>query len=217
MLWRYLLVTAAAVWLLNAETAQSANGAPTLTGTLPDSSVGADYFFLPEAKDPEGDALQFTLSGAPSWMIFRESDGRIVGRPPEEGVYPNIVLSVRDRAGNVTSLPPATVTITATGKRPASKAPARATSSAATGDAKLSWARPTHNVDGTVLTNLAGYRICYGTTPDTMTKTVEVTDPNVTSYTVKGLFPGTYFFAVRAYGKDGRESGISSIAKKVVK
>jgi hypothetical protein len=46
---------------------------------------------------------------------------------------------------------------------------------------------------------------------------VEVADPSATSYTINGLAPGTYYFAVRAYGSDGRESGISSIVKKVVR
>ena len=116
MLWRHLVVTAAAAWLCvsaAADAAESkANRAPIVTGTIPNSSVGADYFFRPEAKDPEGDALTFILTGAPTWMVFRASDGRIVGRPPEAAVYHNIVLSVRDSAGNTTSLPPATVTIT---------------------------------------------------------------------------------------------------------
>jgi hypothetical protein len=221
MLWRHFVVTTAAAWLCafaaDAAVELKANRPPIITGTIPNSSVGADYFFLPDAKDPEGDALTFTLTGAPSWMIFRASDGRIVGRPPEAAVYHNVVLSVRDSAGNTTSLPPATVTIT-TG--PANKARASSpsfASSATTGNARLSWTRPTHNADGTVLTNLAGYRISYDTTPDDLTKTVQVADPSATTYTINGLAPGTYYFAVRAYGSDGRESGISSIVKKVVR
>jgi hypothetical protein len=219
MLWRQFVVTVAAAWLcaFATDAAPSANRAPTITGTIGDGSVGADYFFRPEATDPEGDALTFTLTGAPSWMVLRASDGRIVGRPPEAAVYHNIVMSVRDSAGNTTSLPPATVTITA---GPANKARASSpsfASSAATGNARLSWARPTHNADGTLLTNLAGYRISYGTTPDALTKTVQVADPSATSYTINGLSPGTYYFAVRAYGSDGRESGISSIVKKEVR
>jgi hypothetical protein len=212
MLWRHLVVTAAAAVLcVFAADAAVANRAPTITGTMGNSSVGADYFFRPEAKDPEGDALTFTLTGAPSWMVFRASDGRIVGRPPVAAVYSNIVMSVRDSAGNTTSLPPATVTITG----PANAA--RVPSSAAKGKARLSWKRPTHNADGTPLTNLAGYRISYGTAPDALTRTVEVADPNATSYTISDLPPGPYYFTLRSYRSDGNESMSSDVATIMVK
>jgi hypothetical protein len=213
MLWRQFILTAAVGLCAFAADAAtpSTNRPPTISGTIGNGTVGKDYYFLPVAKDPDGDALTFTLTGAPSWMKFRESDGRIVGSPPAAAIYPNIVLSVRDSAGNTVSLPPATVTIT----DPANPTPAK--SVAGKGKLRLSWQRPTHNADGSVLKNLAGYRISYGTAPDALTRTAEVADPNATSYTIEGLTPGPYYFAIRSYRSDGSESENSNIATKTVK
>jgi hypothetical protein len=37
-----------------------------------------------------------------------------------------------------------------------------------------------------------------------------------TSYTISGLAPGTYYFAVRAYDASGNESGYSNEASKTI-
>lgn len=62
--------------------------------------------------------------------------------------------------------------------------------------AELSWEAPATNEDGTSITDLAGYKISYGTSPGEYTETIPV--GNVTTYTVYGLSTGTYYFAVRS-------------------
>lgn len=81
------------------------------------------------------------------------------------------------------------------------------------GEARLSWAAPTQNTDGSPLTNLAGYRVLYGPSPTTLNQTAQVTS---TSFTVPNLAPGTWYFAVRAYTTSGVESANSNLASKVI-
>lgn len=84
------------------------------------------------------------------------------------------------------------------------------------GMASLSWTPPTQNTDGTALTNLAGYRIHYGTSPTALISTIQIANAGVSAYTVSGLAPGTYYFAVRAYSSAGSESVHSNVGSKVV-
>lgn len=84
------------------------------------------------------------------------------------------------------------------------------------GTAVLSWRPPTQNTDGSALTNLAGYRIHYGTSPTALVSTIQLANAGASAYTVSGLAPGTYYFAVRAYSSAGTESVSSNIASKVV-
>jgi fibronectin type 3 domain-containing protein len=56
--------------------------------------------------------------------------------------------------------------------------------------------------------DLAGYKVYYGTVSRAQTDSIDV--GNVTAYTVMGLLEGrTYFFAATAYDRYGRESGFS--------
>ncbi len=84
------------------------------------------------------------------------------------------------------------------------------------GGATLSWTAPTSNTDGTALSNLAGYRISYGTNASALTQTVQIANPSVTTYSLSSLSPGTYYFAVRAYTSNGTESSNSNVSSKVV-
>jgi hypothetical protein len=70
----------------------------------------------------------------------------------------------------------------------------------------LDWQPPTENSDGSVLTNLAGYTVYYGTSADNLSKSVKVTNPGLTAYSVTGLTSGTWYFAVTSYSADGVES-----------
>jgi len=70
----------------------------------------------------------------------------------------------------------------------------------------LAWEAPTQNSDGTPLTDLAGYKIHYGTESQTYTQTVPLANPGLTSYVIDGLAAGTYYFAVTAYNSAGTES-----------
>jgi hypothetical protein len=74
------------------------------------------------------------------------------------------------------------------------------------GVATLDWQPPTQNSDGTVLTNLAGYMVYYGTDRNDLSQSVKVSNPGVASYTVTGLTSGAWYFAVTSYSADGVES-----------
>ena len=70
----------------------------------------------------------------------------------------------------------------------------------------LSWVAPTLNTDGTILNDLAGYYVNYGTSATALTQTVTVTGATSTSYTIANLTPGTYYFSVTAYSSAGTQS-----------
>jgi len=80
-----------------------------------------------------------------------------------------------------------------------------------TGTATLDWTPPTENSDGTTLTNLAGYTVYYGTSPDALTESVKVSNPGLTAYTLSNLPTGTWYFAVTAYSATGVESSRSGV------
>lgn len=84
------------------------------------------------------------------------------------------------------------------------------------GGITLSWTAPTENDDGSRLTNLAGYRISYGTQGGTRPTTVQV-GPNVTRHTLTGLGSGSWFFSVKAFNTEGRESAASNVVERVVR
>jgi hypothetical protein len=80
----------------------------------------------------------------------------------------------------------------------------------------LDWQPPTENSDGSALTNLAGYTVYYGTSPDNLSKSVKVSNPGLTAYSVTGLTSGTWYFAVTSYSSDGVESTrTSTVSTKI--
>jgi hypothetical protein len=79
--------------------------------------------------------------------------------------------------------------------------------------ATLSWVAPTTNTDGTPLTDLAGYKIHYGTASGNYSSAINV--GNTTTSAVSNLNDGaTYYFAVTAYDTSGMESAYSNEVSK---
>jgi hypothetical protein len=178
------------------------NTPPAISGTPVSSvNVGSTYSFKPTASDANGDSLTFSIANRPSWASFNSSTGQLSGTPSSSnaGSYSNIVISVSD--GKATATLPA-FSISVAQLQPRS--------------ATLSWAAPTANTDGSTLTNLAGYRIVYGTSASVLSQTIQVSNPGVTTYVVENLAPGTYYFAIKAYTADGTESAASNIVSKIV-
>jgi hypothetical protein len=86
-----------------------------------------------------------------------------------------------------------------------------------TGSATLNWIAPQNNADGSALSDLAGYRIYYGTTSGQYTKVISIASPYTTSYTIQNLSAGTYFATVKAYDTANNESSSSTEVTKTIK
>jgi hypothetical protein len=85
------------------------------------------------------------------------------------------------------------------------------------GTATLTWAPVKTDTSGKALKGLAGYRIHYGTSAKAMCNVVVLKDPGQTTYVVKDLYPGTWYFAVSAYTTSGAEGALSNVASKTIK
>jgi hypothetical protein len=176
------------------------NAAPTISGTpATAATVASAYVFQPSASDANGDTLAWSIENRPSWLDFNTATGRLSGTPSVAGTSSNIIIRVSDGAATA-SLPAFSITTKGI---------------VSSGSATLSWQRPTQNTDGSALTNLAGYRIVYGTSQNALNQTIQITNPSTTTYVVDGLASGTWYFAVKSY-TDTAESGNSSIASKTI-
>lgn len=178
------------------------NAAPTISGT-PATSVmqGTQYIFQPSASDANGDPLTFSIVNRPAWANFTPATGRLQGTPTAAnvGTTNGIVISVTDGVAS-RSLTAFNITV----------------QSAATGSAALSWQPPTLNVDGSPLTNLAGYRVYWGTSPGSYPSSVTLNNPGITTYVVNNLISGTYYFVVTAFNAIGAESQLSNAVSKTI-
>jgi chitodextrinase len=106
------------------------------------------------------------------------------------------IVSAYDQAGNSSAQSAAlNVTTTGTPPPPVYSVP-------------LAWDAPTTNVDGSPLTNLAGYWLYYGTSSGVFTTNINI--GNVTTYTISNLPYGTYYFAIKAYNSTNNFSDYSS-------
>jgi hypothetical protein len=187
---------------LSTGSTSTGNTAPTISGTPPPAVlVGTLYSFTPTAADRDGDTLTFTISNKPAWATFSSSTGRLRGTPTAEhvGTYSNITIRVSDGLATAT-LPAFAISVTAV----------------ATGSATLSWAAPTQNEDGSPLSNLAGYKVHWGTAQGSYSNTVTINNPGVTTYVLDNLVAGTYYFATSAFNSLGVESHYSNEASKTI-
>jgi trimeric autotransporter adhesin len=87
---------------------------------------------------------------------------------------------------------------------------------AGNGTALLSWMPPTQNTDGSALTDLAGYRIHYGTSPGSYSETITLDNPGLSSYMVENLVSGNWFFAMTSLNSLGIESDYSMEVSKTI-
>ena len=175
---------------------------PTISGQPPTSvNVGATYTFTPSATDSANRALTFSIQNAPSWSTFNTSTGQVSGTPSATyaGTYSNIVISVSDGT--------ASASLTAF---------SIAVNQISNGSATVNWTPPTSNSDGSTLTNLAGYRIHYGTASNSLTQSVQVANVGLTSYTLTNLTGGAWYFGVSAYTSGGQESAVSNVVSKQI-
>jgi hypothetical protein len=174
----------------------------TISGTPSGSvNVSSAYSFTPTVSNPSGGTLTFSIQNKPSWLSFNGANGQLSGTPAAAnvGTYANIGISVSDGT-NSASLTAFTITV----------------NQSSNGTATLDWTTVTHNMDGTTLTNLAGYNIHYGSSASNMNQTIQVTNPSLTAYVVTNLSSGAWYFAVAAYTSGGVEGVLSNVGSKSI-
>jgi len=88
--------------------------------------------------------------------------------------------------------------------------------SSSAGSATVSWEAPTTNTNGTALTDLAGYRIYYGSSPEHLDHAVRISTVGLQTYVIDGLEPGNWYFAVLALAANGTESRLSDVVQKTI-
>jgi Putative Ig domain len=172
---------------------------PTISGSPATSDVaGSAYSFQPSASGPSGMTLSFSVQNKPAWANFSIATGQLAGTPgsTQTGTYGNIILSVSDGQAS-SALPAFSITVTA----PAST----------TGTATVNVTPPTQNSDGSPLTNLAGMRVYYGTSPASLSQQIQLANTTATSYTLSNLASGTWYFGATAYTTMGTESALSPV------
>lgn len=85
------------------------------------------------------------------------------------------------------------------------------------GSARLTWTAPTQNTDGSALTNLAGFTAHYGSSPTTLSQTVQVPGgATARELTIDDLAAGAWYFGVRAINTDQVQSDLSNVASKTI-
>lgn len=81
--------------------------------------------------------------------------------------------------------------------------------------ATFAWTAPTTNTDGTVLTDLAGFRL-YSGANGVGSLVASITSPSATSYQLTNLQVGNYSWYLTAYNASNIESGPSNNATKSI-
>jgi hypothetical protein len=178
------------------------NTAPTISGHASTAvNAGTAYRFTPTAADANKDKLLFRIKNMPDWARFNTASGGLSGTPTaaDVGTYANIQISVSDGKAGV-ALPSFTIAV----------------NQMSAGNATLDWTPPLENNDGTVLTNLAGYNVHYGTSPDELTHVDKVANPGLTSYVVENLSTGKWYFAISSYATNGAESSNSGVVSTTI-
>ncbi len=181
-------------------TVEENNLPPQISGTPEKTTFYASrwYTFTPTAYDPEGSRLKFFISNTPGWISFDENTGTISSQPTIDdiGSEYEITISVSD-GKNMTDLEPFTLSV-----------------EAGIETALISWTPPTKNRDGTVLEDLAGYKIYYGSEAGKYNESITLSSLEITAYTIKNLPLPEYFFAMTAFDIYGNESEFSETVNK---
>ncbi|WP_155999663.1 fibronectin type III domain-containing protein [Thioalkalivibrio sulfidiphilus] len=79
-------------------------------------------------------------------------------------------------------------------------------SAVGTATVTLTWVAPTHRADGSAvaLSDISGYRLYYGPTPDHLPHVVEIEGQDTTTYELE-LPVGSVYFRISAMESDGTE------------
>jgi hypothetical protein len=188
--------------VVRSENPRSENRAPSINveaGAY--ARVGAPYELKPEFNDADRDELTFSANNLPPWAKLDPKTGRVLGTPNagDVGEYESIVITVADathvaktREFAITVLPPIT------------------------GVASLQWEVPASRLDGTLLDDLAGYRILYGRSPEDLDHSVFIAGAEANTYELADLESGIWYFAVAAVRANGLEGPPSTPSMKSI-
>jgi len=175
------------------------NQPPAIFGTPPTTAtVGSQYSFTPMANDPDvGDTLTFSIVNRPIWATLDTHTGTLQGMPTitDVGTTTGIVLAVGDQDGASAALAAFSIVV----------------QSNATRSALLLWLPPMQNTDGSPLTDLAGYKVYWGTSQGPYPNSITLSQSGLASYRVENLSPNTYYFVITAFNSSGVESGFSNV------
>ena len=177
-------------------------GAPAISGQpITALNVNTAYTFVPTVSSTTGGTLAFTIQNKPVWATFDTATGALAGTPNSSNIgnYDGVVISVNNGIATA-ALPTFNISVT----------------QFSNGSVTLSWLPPTTNTNGTALTNLAGYKIYYGTSPTSLTQSVQITNPGVADYVIDNLSPATWYFSLVSYNSVDVESPLSAIVSKLI-
>jgi hypothetical protein len=173
------------------------SGSPATT-----AQVGQYYSFRPTVIASAGSTLTYAVGNKPAWALFSATTGTLSGTPTTgSATAANILVSVSNGAQS-TALPAFNITV--------QPAPVLART------AVVGWSPPTQNIDGSPLTNLAGYVIHYGTSSTALNNKISVASAGATSVEITSLSPGNWNFAVSAINTANVESPISPVVGKTI-
>jgi hypothetical protein len=174
------------------------SGSPATT-----AQVGQYYSFSPTVIASAGSTLTYAVGNKPAWAQFSATTGALSGTPSTgSATAANILVSVSNGAQSA-ALPAFNIIV-----QPAPVVVA--------GTAILSWSPPTKNIDGSPLTNLAGYVVRYGTSSTALNNKISVASASATAVEITSLSPGNWVFAVSATNTANVESPISTIVGKTI-
>jgi hypothetical protein len=177
---------------------QTPNSAPVISGTpATTATAGQAYSFQPSASDADNDSLTFSVVNKPTWASFNESNGRLSGTPTSTGTASDIRISVSDGKTSV-AMTAFAITVSQSG--------GGGGGGGGTGAVTLDWTPPTSNTDGSTLSNLAGFRIAYGRSPQQLDQSISVSNPSISSYVIENLASATWYFTVSSLNGGGVES-----------
>ena len=179
----------------------STNNPPSIAGTPPATIIyGSRYSFVPSASDPDGDNLSFSIANRPGWASFSSGSGEMSGTPSlaDVGRYTNIDITVSD-GQETASLGRFDIDVAQN----------------ADGSIVVTIQAPTQNVDGTALTDLAGYNIYYGPAEGDYPNQVRINTPGVSTYVIENLVHGQYYIVATAVNSQGLESDYSNYIIRV--
>ncbi len=181
-------------------TVEEINLPPQISGTPENTTLYATrtYTFTPASYDPEGSALDFSISNIPDWVSFDKNTGKISAQPTIDDIGSEYEITISASDGkHQTSLEPFILSV-----KPGIET------------ALVSWTPPTENTDGTVLEDLAGYRIYYGREAGKYDDVITLNSTELTTYTITNLLLPEYFFSMTAFDIYDNESEFSEVVSK---